>query len=164
MLEFREIEGFSRYRVNILGEVYNIEKNKFVNSYIDRIISLWDKNLKKTKTKLIHRLIAQAFIPNPDPDKLIQINHKDGNKLNNTISNLEWCTNQQNAIHAHKIGLKVGLIGEDNSNSKLSEKQILEIRSRYENGNILQRELGEIYGVGQTQISRIVRNKLWKNI
>ena len=51
----------------------------------------------------IHRAIALAFIPNPENKPCI--NHKDGNKLNNSIDNLEWCTHQENMIHAGKTGL-----------------------------------------------------------
>ena len=52
---------------------------------------------------LAHRLVAQAFIPNPD--NLPEINHKDGNRANNQVSNLEWCTAQENTIHSWRMGL-----------------------------------------------------------
>lgn len=59
---------------------------------------------------IMHRLIAQTFIPNPD--NLPQVNHKDGNKKHNNVSNLEWCTNQENQLHAIKTGLKTFKVGE----------------------------------------------------
>lgn len=66
------------------------------------------------KQKYLHRLIAIHFIDNPE--NFPQVNHKDGNKLNNSIDNLEWCTNQHNIIHAYKLGLIEHVKGENHPN------------------------------------------------
>jgi len=79
----------------------------------------------------VHRLVAIAFIQNPL--NLPQVNHKDGNKLNNNDWNLEWSTNKDNAIHASKNGLINPNFGEEHHLSKLKNKDVLLIRERYDN-------------------------------
>jgi len=64
------------------------------------------------KRVLVHRLVAEAFIPNQFGKPVV--NHKDGNRSNNCVSNLEWCTQRENAIHAHRTGLQVVSSGESN--------------------------------------------------
>lgn len=64
-------------------------------------VELWKDN--KRAVKMIHRLVAEHFIPNPDGKP--QVNHIDGNRANNTVENLEWCTNSENMHHAYKTGL-----------------------------------------------------------
>lgn len=57
----------------------------------------------EVKHPSLHRVVAIAFIPNPD--NLPEVNHKDGNRYNNTVGNLEWCTHKENMSHAHAMGL-----------------------------------------------------------
>jgi hypothetical protein len=63
-------------------------------------------------------LVAECFIPNPEKKDIV--NHKDGNKTNNKVSNLEWCTNLENVQHAFDIGLNKGIEGEKHNSSKLN--------------------------------------------
>lgn len=80
----------------------------------------------------VHRLIGYTFIPNFHNKP--QINHKDGNKRNNKVYNLEWCDNSENQIHALNTGLKIRPIGEINANSKLTQVEVNKIIELYNSG------------------------------
>ncbi len=125
------------------------------NGYL--IIGLWENN--KGKSYYLHRLIAMAFISNPK-NKLF-INHIDGNKLNNDISNLEWCTFQENMIHAVKNGLTIK--GENAWNSKLTEKEVIIIRKMASKG-ITQRKIAKEFNIAFQTISKVVRKEIWIHI
>lgn len=112
----------------------------------------------------IHRLIAEAFIPNPENKPFV--NHIDGNKLNNNVNNLEWCTNQENVIHAYKMGLCKIKRGEDNYWSKLTNEQAEWIRKHYipRDKQFGSRALGRKFNISHQQILDIVNNKSYKNV
>lgn len=104
--EWRDIEGIEgKYQVSNLGRVksldYGIMKpHKNQSGYLQ--VFPYENGVRKSY--LVHRLVACAFIDNPD--NLLQVNHKDQNKLNNCVSNLEWCNNQYNSRYsrARKVG------------------------------------------------------------
>ena len=112
----------------------------------------------------IHRLIAEAFIPNPENKPFV--NHIDGNKLNNNITNLEWCTNQENTIHAYKHGLIKILSGEDKPNSKLTSEDVRWIREHYipRSREFGTRALGRKFGVDHKNIIDVLKCKSYKNV
>lgn len=107
----------------------------------------------------VHRLVAMAFISNPENKP--QVNHIDGNKLNNCLKNLEWNTSKENVNHAVNNGLKI-IHGEFNPKSVLKEKEVLEIRAIGK--KISNAKLSKTYGVCTTTISAIKLNKTWKHI
>lgn len=119
---------------------------------------------KKGRSYLVHRLLALAFIPNPDGKE--EVNHKDGNKWNNTLSNLEWVTHAENMKHASINGLTGGLPrpGSSNPSATLDENEVRVIRKRYVQEKITQRELAELFGVNQVTISDIIIRKTWTHI
>lgn len=117
---------------------------------------------KVAKTFKVHRLVALAFIINPE--NKLQVNHKDGIKTNNNVNNLEWNTNSENQLHAHKIGLNKGPQGEKNHSSKLTKEQVLEIRSKYYPREYVCRKLAEEYLVPHQTIHKIVTKQTWKHI
>ena len=93
------------YEVNELGEVFRIRnpkpKYQSVNRYGYKVVGLWKNN--KATAKTVHRLVALAFIPNPENKPCV--NHIDGNKQNNHVSNLEWVTYSENTVHSFYIEL-----------------------------------------------------------
>lgn len=102
---WKDIEGYENlYQISNYGRVKSIIRNKIKhyetnhNGYLR--VNLCKK--RKIEHKRVHRLVAEAFIPNPQ--NLPQINHKDGNKLNNCVNNLEWCTPTDNVRHSVEIG------------------------------------------------------------
>ena len=103
--QWLDIIGYEGYQVSNLGRVkslgnYKTRKEKILKQCIDKDGYLQVQLCKngKIKTFKVHRLVAQAFIPNPD--NLPQVNHKDENKENNIVSNLEWCTQQYNSEYS----------------------------------------------------------------
>jgi len=103
--QFKDIKGYEdRYQVTSWGRVFNVDKQKFIKPYIHDKgylrVDLYEENGKKKHHK-VHRLVAKAFIPNPDHKP--QVNHIDGNNQNNSITNLEWVTNNENQKHAKQL-------------------------------------------------------------
>ena len=112
---------------------------------------------KKSKNVMIHRIVAAAFIPNPDNKE--EVNHKDGNKTNNHTSNLEWVTRSENLRHAYRE-LGVDLSGRKKTAKKLTKEQILEIYNSTETGQVL----AQRFGVSDTMVYAIKNGKSWRNI
>jgi len=113
------------------------------------------------KTVRLHRAVATAFVPNPD--NLPEVNHIDGDKLNNRASNLEWATHKQNMEHAYRTGLARNGFGEDALRSKLTQEQVNEIRRTYIRGDkqFGQYALGRKFGVTNSCVWRIIHGDNW---
>lgn len=109
----------------------------------------------------IHRLVAFAFVKNLQSKP--HVNHIDGNKQNNKASNLEWCTNQENQIHAIKNGLSKIKKGQDSHRSKLTEIQAKDVLIRTSRNETLV-SIAKMYGVTSTAILHIKKGKTWSHL
>ena len=169
MENWKTIPGFEDYSVSDQGRVrrdtdYNSTKSgKILKPQLNKSgyqqITL---NLnKKRVTSRLHKLVALAFLP--ISDETLQINHKNGIKLDNRLENLEWCTGSENVKHAMNIGLIEPTRGSSHKSSKLTEDQVLEIRKLYVEG-FKQKDLALKFGIHQTLISSIITRKTWTHI
>lgn len=114
------------------------------------------------KFLMVHRLMMETFSPAKDSEKL-QVNHIDGNKSNNSLKNLEWCTQAENIQHSIKNGLRNNMPkGEQASCVKLSEKDVLEICILLQEKKLSLQQIGERYNVSRHTIFGIKRKKSWK--
>ena len=146
---FKEIPGFLNYVVSTDGKVINIKTNtekKLGHDHKGYMkVDLYSHG--KRKTKRVHVLVADAFLE-PDPSRP-EINHKDGNKLNNNVTNLERVTKSENMKHAYRTGLIVphptyGMLGKKNPNGGAKGKpiRILETGKVYKSAADCERKTG----------------------
>lgn len=181
--EWRDIEGYEGlYKISSLGKIKSLERKIACKNCTERIIK--EKIIKQShgiknktylraslskngskKTYLVHRLVADAFILNPESK--LEINHKDCNKLNNNINNLEWCTHKENVNHAWESGLmeKTRTLGLKNLNdfSQKIRKPVLQYDL---NGKLIKEHLSQVQaekslGKGNTgNVGRCCRGEL----
>lgn len=150
------------YKVNSCGKITN--KNlRILNDRIKKGYNTCRLFKDGTyKENLVHRLVAQAFIPNPENKP--QVNHINGIKSDNRVENLEWCTISENTSHAHKKGLIKKRYGVLNNFTILSEKQVLEIRNYPKLSPEKKKEIAITYGVSYNTISDILARRRWKHL
>jgi len=172
---WKKIEGFENYEVSNLGIVRSLDhfcenrlgsgkqtgrvlkQQKCKKGYLRVCLSI---NKKRFNTG-IHRLVALAFIQNTKNKS--QVNHINGIKTDNRVENLEWCTNQENQIHAVKNNLCNPNLADKHHNSKLTNEQVKTARKMHELGwnNIT---LAKHYSISNTAMSKILRKLTYINI
>lgn len=149
------------YVVFTTGEIYNLHGVKIVGK-IDK--NGYREVTLNGKQCTVHRIVAEAFIPNPECKKCV--NHIDGNKLNNSADNLEWVTHSENIKHAYNTGLERKICGENHHAHKLTESDVKYIRKMYKKRD---KRFGAVplskkFGVDRTTIFDIVNLKTWREV
>jgi hypothetical protein len=163
---WRDIPNWKRYQVSNKGNVKSLNYNKTGKERILKL-PLCSRGYPrvvlsvngKSKSKRVHRLVAETFIPNPEGKP--HINHINGIKTDNRVENLEWCTQKENIRHAVETGL-FSATGENNGRCKITEADAREIK--YGLKDKTRRELSERFGISIWMITAIRKNRLWKHI
>jgi predicted XRE-type DNA-binding protein len=159
-----EYEGL--YQVSNHGKIRNIKKGyfgRFLKGSIDKdgYITVGLRKEGKGKYNKVHRLVLTVFDRPPKPGE--ECNHKDGNKSNNFIENIEWCTHLQNMQHKENV-LGKHTRGENQVTHKLTEHDVKEIRVLIKEEKLTQKQIAGRYGVHQSVISSIKFGRTWKHL
>lgn len=160
VVEFEDL-----YEISRCGQqVYNVKTGRFLKMspsghglYFS--VQLWKDGV--SSRKFVHVLVAEAFICVRPKGK--QVNHRDGDKYNNCVENLEWATCSRNNKHAYDIGLRFGMVGEEHPMARVNENEVRIIRKRHKDGETLQ-SIADAYGVAMTTIHAITQRRSWANV
>jgi len=168
-MKFVDVPGLEDYfQVSKCGKVFSKRSNRELRTVIN------DKGYRVFSTRLngrsgrarllrVHRLVAETYIDNLENKP--HVNHKDCNKLNNNVDNLEWCTHRENMNHASANGLHVGKPGITNPNAKLSQAEVDWIRTTYIRGSrkFGGRALSRQSGISRNIIDRVANGTSYRS-
>ena len=156
------------YAIEQDGRVWSYSAKKYMKLKEDKdgyfALSLKNNNGGYSKFG-VHRLLMIAFNPIENMENM-QINHKDGNKKNNSLENLEWVTCQENLAHARKTGLNktFGQIGINHPNNKITEEEAKKIISLFNQGKTPSEILKQVPNATRSIVNSITHNRTWKHL
>ena len=162
---WKECKNFNSYLVSDEGEVKHKTNNKILKQKLDKdnylSVNLSMGKRGNARQVFVHRLVAEAFIPNPENKPLVR--HIDGNPINNCVENLIWVTPKENIEYSIKTGAKESDCGSLSCNSKLSPNEISYCRKMYQPRNKLYgcNALAKRFGVSKSTMSYILNNKTY---
>lgn len=155
--KFIDVVGYEEYfMVSDDGRLFSKRTNKILSQnivgkgYLAHVTKIGGRTGKNLCLKT-HRVVAEAFLPNPY--SLPEVNHKDGNKLNNCVSNLEWVTSSENTKHSYANKLKVNKKSHNHVNSKLTKEDVEFILK----SDMSHRSLASKFGVSHKTIQRAIK-------
>lgn len=174
MEEWRDIPGYERiYQVSNMGRIKSLERYdkrgfkkwptrilkpaKTPNGYYQVLLAKDGKTIKR----YVHHIVTDVFLGPCPPGK--ERNHKNGNKADNSIDNLEYCTPSENHHHSYDMLGKQAARGSKQGSAKLVEEQVIEIRKLHKDG-FTARKLSKMFNVSDSQILHIVHRREWKHI
>ncbi len=164
MLEWRDIPGYENlYQVSWWGQVQSVRRNRLLSLVLTRSGYL-NVNLYRAgnvRHFQVHRLVASAFLGDIPPGYVV--NHKDGNKSNNCVENLEIVTAGENSEHARRTGLTPSVRGEANPKAKLTEEQVREMRRLRRRGAGVTALAGR-FGISRRVAYKILNRELWPHV
>lgn len=139
------------------GKLLKPRKNE--DGYL--IVTMGSSRIRRT-SKFVHRIVAELFLPNPKG--LSDVDHKDGNRANPDISNLEWVTHEENVRRSQERGNHIGkATGEKNPRAKLTDEIVMKLREEYESGVSIN-TMTKKYGYPWSTISNAVKGITWKHL
>lgn len=153
------------YYISEKGDIYSEVSQKWLTPIVDKDGYLRVRLINYAgviKAIPVHRLVMMTYQPVPNMN-LLEVNHKDGDKTNNSLDNLEWVSNKENIQHAYQTGLR-NSVGEHNPGHKLTEKEVFEIIDFLQYTTYTQAEIAVLYNVHEETIGRIKRKKSWKHL
>lgn len=171
---WKQIKNEPGYEVSSLGRVrsYRVKGyNRQFNArplYRKVDISYWGYPEVRlfvggtSKKYRIHRLVAEAFLPNVETKQ--EVNHIDGDKTNNAVGNLEWVTRSENMEHVFRILKKPTMRGGRNGRARLKDHDVQSIKELWVTGKVRQKDLASKFHVARSTINAIVNNYNWKHL
>jgi NUMOD4 motif/HNH endonuclease len=163
---WKPIPGYTNYDASDLGKIKIVHPGVHIsmagkilkptvigNGYLS--VALRESGVRRRL--LLHRLIMLTFVGSPETYGIgrIEVNHINGDKTDNRLSNLEYMTPHENKLHAYRV------LGIRHSQAKLTIEEVKEIRVLYASGQYTQTELGRMFNIDQTTVHQIVRRKTW---
>lgn len=153
------------YRVYNNGIIEREDNNRIIKPHKSKdgylVVNVGIKNNRKCK--YVHRLVAEAFIPTEEDIDKLTVNHKDFNKENNNVENLEWLSRELNCSDSYNQP-RHGNVGSRNKNSKLTEEEVKTIKLILKTGNKTLEELAEMFKINKRTIQDIELNRTWKRV